>query len=120
MFLVTFYLLPIIVDELIPQFNSGVQYVHIVFYGLVFFTLIDPISFIINAKLHYRDLVYIYIFSVLMSIICYWYIFSNGIGSLLNYSYVNLVFYISISIGYVIYYFFKGKKSLKFDNPIHV
>ena len=116
MFFATFYLLPIIVDELIPQFSSGVQYVYIVFYGLVFFTLIDPISFIINAKLHYRELVQIYIFSVLMSIICYWYIYSNGIGSLLNYSYVNLVFYISISLGYVIYYFFKGKKSLNFDN----
>ena len=98
-----------------PLHQTGVQYVQIIFYGLVFFTLIDPISFIINAKLHYRELIYIYLISVLISIISYSYIYFNGIGTLLNYSYVNLIFYISVSIGYFVYFIFKGRKSLNFE-----
>lgn len=109
----TFYIMPWIINLILPVHNTGVKYVHIVFFGLLFFTLIDPISFVINAKLHYKALIMIYLISVALSLSAYCFIYFNKIGSLLNYSYVNVLFYSSISISYLVYFFVLGKKSLK-------
>jgi hypothetical protein len=90
----------------------GLQFVKIVFWGLVPFSLIDPLSFIINAKLHYKELLYVYIFAVSVSVSCYAFLYFNKLGSLINYSYVNVIFFSTVSLGYVIYFFTKGWRSL--------
>lgn len=114
MSVMTFFILPKVIEFLLPEHIVGLRYVYIVFYGLVLFTLIDPISFIINAKLHYKFLIYVYLISVFVSAVCYSFLYFNRIGSLLNYSYVNLIFYSTVSLGYFVYLFTKGWKSLKF------
>jgi O-antigen/teichoic acid export membrane protein len=106
----TFIIMPWLIEIFLPKYISGIEYVQIVFIGLVFFTLIDPISFIINAKLHYRDLIYIYIGSLTVSILCYSFLYYNKLGSLVNYSYVNVLFYLSVSFGYILYFVLKGSK----------
>jgi O-antigen/teichoic acid export membrane protein len=106
----TFYIMPWIIKMILPAHETGVYYVQIVFVGLVVFTLIDPISFIINAKLHYRELLYIYIGALSISSLCYCFLYFNKLGSLINYSYVNVIFYISVSVGYIIYFSSKGLK----------
>ncbi|WP_146610812.1 polysaccharide biosynthesis protein [Pedobacter cryoconitis] len=108
----TIYIMPWIINLLLPSHNNGVHYVHIVFIGLILFTLIDPISFLINAKLHYKALICIYIGSVLISLSAYAFLYINKMGSLVNYSYVNVLFYSSITIGYLFYFFTIGRKSL--------
>lgn len=109
----TFCVMPWIINLILPMHNAGVHYVQIVFFGLLLFTLIDPISFVINAKLHYKALIMIYLGSVLVSLLTYCFIYFNKMGSLINYSYVNVLFYSSITIGYLLYFFILGKKSLK-------
>ncbi len=106
----TFIILPWLIEIFLPKHISGIKYVQIVFVGLVFFTLIDPISFIINAKLHYRELLYIYIGALIISISYYTFLYLYKLGSLVNYSYVNVLFYLSVSFGYIIYFFLKGSK----------
>ena len=106
----TFFILPIFIKMILPLHVSGVKYVQIVFLGLAFFALIDPISFIMNAKLHYKELIYIYIYSLIVSIFSYSFIYFNKIGSLINYSYVNVIFYLSVSFGYVLYFIRRGSK----------
>jgi O-antigen/teichoic acid export membrane protein len=104
----TFFIMPWCIKMLLPMHISGIKYVKIVFVGLFFFTLVDPISFIINAKLHYKELLYIYIGSLVVSAISYCFLYFNNFGSLVNYSFVNVIFYISVSLGYVVYFFRKG------------
>lgn len=106
----TFIIMPWLIEEFLPKHISGIKYVQIVFIGLVFFTIIDPISFIINAKLHYKELLYIYIGALTISFIFYSFLYLNKLGSLENYSYVNVLFYISISFGYILYFVLKGQK----------
>lgn len=111
-FFATFWLLPLIVDAYLPAHSNGVQYVHIIFWGLVLFTLIDPISFVINAKLHYKELLYIYLFGLTVSIGSYSFLYFNQLGSLTNYAYVNVIFFSAVSLGYIVYFITKGKRSL--------
>lgn len=106
----TFIIMPWLIEIFLPKHISGIKYVQIVFIGLVFFTLIDPISFIINAKLHYRELLYIYMGALAVSILCYSFLYFNKLGSLVNYSYVNVLFYLSVSFGYILYFIVKGSK----------
>ncbi|MDL2143328.1 hypothetical protein QQY79_12415 [Flavobacterium tructae] len=109
----TFYIMPWIIKMILPMHQTGVHYVQIVFIGLVVFTLIDPISFIINAKLHYRELLFIYMGALSISSLCYCLLYFTKRGSLINYSYVNVVFYVSVSTGYIVYFLLKGMKKRK-------
>lgn len=106
----TFCIMPWIIKLILPMHQTGVHYVQIIFIGLVVFTLIDPISFIINAKLHYRELLLIYIGALSISSLCYCFLYFSKQGSLINYSYVNVIFYMSVSTGYVTYFLLKGIK----------
>jgi O-antigen/teichoic acid export membrane protein len=108
----TYWVLPSLVETFLPAHLPGVQFVKIVFWGLVPFSLIDPISFIINAKLHYKELLYVYIFALVVSISCYAFLYFHKRGSLINYSYVNVIFFSTVSLGYLIYFFTKGRKTL--------
>lgn len=106
----TFMIMPWLIEMFLPKHVAGIKYVQIVFVGLVFFTLIDPISFIINAKLHYKELLYIYLGALIVSILSYSFLYFNKLGSLINYSYVNVIFYLSVSFGYIFYFILKGSK----------
>lgn len=106
----TFFIMPKLIEIFLPAHINGVKYVQIVFYGLVIFTLTDPISYIINAKLHYKQLLSIYIIALAVSIVSYSFLYFNKLGSLVNYSYVNVIFYVTMSMGYVLYFVRKGSK----------
>ena len=110
MFIATFWILPLIVEILLPAHKGGIQYVKIVFWGLLPFTLVDPISILINAKLHYKELLYVYIFAVLISSGSYAYLYFNHLGSLKSYSYVNVIFFSSVSVGYLVYFLTNGRR----------
>jgi O-antigen/teichoic acid export membrane protein len=111
-YLCTYLALPVVIRTFLPAHMVGVHFVKIVFWGLVPFSLIDPISFIINAKLHYKELLYVYIFALTVSVSCYAFLYFNKLGSLINYSYVNVIFFSTVSLGYVIYFFTKGRRTL--------
>lgn len=111
-YLATYWVLPPLIKHFLPAHLIGVTFVKIVFWGLVPFSLIDPISFIINAKLHYKELLYVYIFALVVSVSSYAFLYFNRRGSLINYSYVNVIFFSTVSLGYVIYFFTKGKRTL--------
>lgn len=112
----TLYVMPWIINLLLPLHNEGVHYVQIIFIGLIFFTLIDPVSFVINAKLHYKPLLTIYIISVSISLMAYGVLYFGKLGSLTSYSYVNVLFYSTIAIGYIAYFLIIGRKSLYNEN----
>lgn len=109
-FILTYWVLPILVNAYLPQHVNGIKYVNVILYGLIVFTLIDPISFLINAKLHYRQLLYIYLFALGISVLSYAYVYYSKIGSLIHYSYINVLFFVAVSLGYITYYFLKGNK----------
>lgn len=108
----TFLIMPTVIRLILPAHLDGIAYVNIVFFGLVPYTLINPISFIANAKLHYKELLFIYIVALVITLSCYIYIYLNKLGSLISYSYVNVLFFIVIALGYFFYFMIKGRKSL--------
>ncbi|MFA4870259.1 MAG: hypothetical protein WC623_18820 [Pedobacter sp.] len=112
----TFYIMPWLIKAILPMHEAGIRYVQIVIVGLLFFTLLDPISFVINAKLHYRELLFIYISALLISVLCYCFLYFNRLGSLESYSYVSVIFYLSVSLGYIMYFLLKGIKSYNVNN----
>jgi O-antigen/teichoic acid export membrane protein len=111
-FIGTYYILPILVATFLPAHIIGVSFVKIIFWGLCLYTLIDPISFVLNAKLHYKELVVIYSVALVFSLSCYLYLYLNGLSSLRNFAYVNVVFFVCVAIGYILYFQLKGKRTL--------
>lgn len=111
-FFATFWILPFVVNKFLPEHSSGVQYVHVIFWGLVAFTLADPITFIINAKLHYKQLLFVYILALFVSMTSYAFLYYNKLGTLVTYSYVNVLFFLSVSVGYMAYFVTKGRRTL--------
>ncbi|SEG17744.1 lipopolysaccharide biosynthesis protein [Flavobacterium urumqiense] len=112
MFIGTYFILPFLVGKLLPEHISGVSYVKIIFWGLCLFVLMDPITFVLNANLHYKEEIIIYSCALATSLSSYTFLYFNKLSSLTNFAYVNLVFIITVSIGYFIYFQSKGKYTL--------
>jgi O-antigen/teichoic acid export membrane protein len=111
-FIGTYYLLPILVKEFLPEHIIGVSFVKIIFWGLCLYTLVDPVTFVLNAKLHYKELIIIYSVALMISLSSYLYLYLNKLCSLTNFAYVNVAFLSCVAIGYFIYFQLKGKNSL--------
>jgi hypothetical protein len=111
--LLTLFVLPSIIEVYLPSHIQGIKYVNIIFIGLILYCLIDPISFLINARLDYKQLITIYIYAIIISLASYAFIFYSRIGSLIYYSYVNLLFFISLFLGYIVYIIFNGMNKKK-------
>ena len=111
-FLLSYYLLPQLVGKFLPHHLIGVSFVKIIFWGLSIYTLVDPITFILNAKLHYKELITIYLVSLIFSLTSYFYLYFNNLSSLTNFAYVNVIFFTCVALGYILYFFVKGKNSL--------
>jgi O-antigen/teichoic acid export membrane protein len=112
MFIGTYFILPFLVEKLLPEHIIGISYVKIIFWGLCLYILMDPITFVLNANLHYKEELIIYSFALATSLSSYVYLYINKLSSLTNFAYVNVVFIVAVSIGYFIYFQFKGKKTL--------
>jgi O-antigen/teichoic acid export membrane protein len=111
-FLLSYYLLPQLVGKFLPHHLIGVSFVKIIFLGLSIYTLVDPITFILNAKLHYKELITIYLVSLIFSLTSYFYLYFNNLSSLTNFAYVNVIFFTCVALGYILYFLGKGKNSL--------
>lgn len=111
-FLITYYILPKLVGKFLPHHLNGVSFVKIIFWGLSVFTLVDPITFVLNAKLHYKELITIYLVALFLSFSCYFYLYFNNLSSLTNFAYVNVVFFTCVACGYILYFLLKGNRSL--------
>jgi O-antigen/teichoic acid export membrane protein len=115
-FIGTYYILPILVETFLPAHIVGVSFVKIIFWGLCLYTLVDPITFVLNAKLHYKELVIIYTVSLIVSLSCYLYLYVNQLSSLRNFAFVNVIFLVCVALGYIVYFQVKGKKTFYYND----
>ncbi len=115
-FIGTYFVLPILVEQFLPEHIIGISYVKIVFWGLCIYTLVDPITFVLNAKLHYKELVIIYTVSLIASLSSYLYLYTNQLSSLRNFAFVNVIFLVCVALGYIVYFRLKGKKTLYYHD----
>lgn len=94
----TYFLAPLIIEFILPKYLESVYLLKIVYWGLAFLTLVQPIMLIIQVKLEYKAMFLIYIISIVLTLFIYYLFVFNSKTSLATYAYINVFFNILVSL----------------------
>ena len=94
----TYFAAPLIIEFILPKYLESVYLLKIVYWGLAFLTLAQPILLIIEVKLEYKAMLMIYIFSIFLTLFIYYFFAFNLKTSLATYAYINVFFNILVSL----------------------
>ena len=94
----TYFIAPLIIEFILPKYLESVYLLKIVYWGLAFLTLVQPLMLIIEVKLEYKAMIIIYIISISLTLIIYYLFAFNSKTSLATYAYINVFFNILVSL----------------------
>ena len=87
--ILSFLLMPMAIDFLLPQHVIGVKYVLLFIPGLIINTMVDPLSLFLNVTLRLSPLFYAGVFSTVLLIVLLWALYFTDSFFLQNIVYVK-------------------------------
>jgi O-antigen/teichoic acid export membrane protein len=114
--LITYFLAELVLKYLLPKYLIAIPLIKIVYWGLALITLIQPITLILQVQLKYNTILSVYIISLFLVLIGYYFFSFKDYSTLRVYASLNLFFNSIVAVSFCITLWQSIRSEIKTEN----